>query len=309
MSIRTLVLVPLSLAALALCPLPGLDAEGGAGPVAPRPPAAPAPNPAPNPAGPNQAMALRLFDEAVRWVAKGAQGITQVRDFTVALDAKFDLDGTRHEGPMRLWLQLPDLYRQEMTMSSSMTTKVMNRGNLYVKDAAGQFRHMNRTPDGATSIKQVQDDMERLSDLTTFLTLEGLKGPGVVFEYEGEKSPSGSYARPDGGTWAKIVRKAAGRPNIYFWLAHTKDAQGVMHATFPGVVRVDGEPASNIPTEDFLLQEWREAPPGQPRPYLFPRKILAFQIRPGQQPLNFLTAIVTDLKINTGIDPTRFEPR
>jgi hypothetical protein len=308
MSIRTLVLVPLSLAALALCPLPGLDAEGGAGPVAPRPPApVPAPAPAPNPAGPNQAM-YRLFDGPCAG-AKGAQGITQVRDFTVALDAKFDLDGTRHEGPMRLWLQLPDLYRQEMTMSSSMTTKVMNRGNLYVKDSAGQFRHMNRTPDGATSIKQVQDDMERLSDLTTFLTLEGLKGPGVVFEYEGEKSPSGSYARPDGGTWAKIVRKAAGRPNIYFWLAHTKDAQGVMHATFPGVVRVDGEPASNIPTEDFLLQEWREAPPGQPRPYLFPRKILAFQIRPGQQPLNFLTAIVTDLKINTGIDPTRFEPR
>lgn len=308
MTPRSLALASLALAGLTVCPLPSLSAQGGPGPVA-APPQQPPQQPAANAAGANQAFALRLFDEAVRWVAKGQQGITQVKDFTVALDAKFDLDGVRHEGPMRLWLQLPDLYRQEMTMSNSMTTKVMNRGNLYVRNATGAFTHMNRTADGAGSIRQVQDDMERLTDLTTFLTLEGLKGPGVVFEWEGEKSPSGTYARPDGGTWAKIVRKAPGRPNIAFWLGHTRDAQGGMHATYPGVVRVDGDPVQNIPTEDFILQDWRDSPPDQPRAYRFPRRIMAFQIRPGQPSVNFLTAVVTDLKINTGIDPTRFEPR
>ena len=303
MSYRTLLLRLLAPAALLGLPLAGLSAEGGAGPVPP-----PAPPAVPVPAA-NLATGSRLFDESVRWVAKGAQGIQQVKDFYVALEAKFDLEGSKHEGPMRLWLQLPDLYRQEMTMSNTATTKVLARGNLHVRGQDGTFRHMNRTADGAPAVKQATDDMERLIDLTTFLTLEGLKGPGVTFEFEGEKQPSGDYARPEGGTWAKVVRKAPGRANISFWLANTRDGTGTLRATYPGVVRVDGEPQNDIPAEDYLLHDWRESPAGQPRPFLYPRSIRAFQIRPLQPPFLFLKAFVNDIKINAGIDATRFEPR
>jgi hypothetical protein len=301
-----LLLPSVGLAALLALPLAPLAAQGGPGPT---PPAGPPPAGAPA-AQPNVVLGTRLFDEAVRWVAKGTQGIQQVRDFHISMEAKFELEGTRHEGPMRLWLQLPDLYRQEMTMSNTTTVKVLKAGNLWIRNQSGAFKHMNREgADGVNAVKQANDDLERLRDLTKFVTLEGLKGPGVTFEFEGEKQPSGDYARPDGGTWAKIVRRSPGNPNIYFWLAHTKDAGGVMHASYPGVVRVDGIAAEQIPTEDFLLQGWAESPPGQPRPFLYPTKIRAFQVRPGQPPMLFLQAIVSDIKINTGIDPTRFEPR
>jgi len=309
---RTLALGTLALATLCAAPLPLLGAQGGAGPVppAPVPPPLPAPQaPAMDPAA-GQAFAQRLFDEAVRWVAKGQAGLSKVTDFTVALDARYVVDNTRHEGPMRLWLQLPDLWRQEMTMSNVTTTKIMNRGMLYVREGNDAFRNMNRTADGAGALKQAQEDMIRLEDLTKFLTLEGLKGPGVTFEFDGQRKPWGSYARKDGDqTWLKIVRKAPGKPNISFWLAHEADAQGVARATYPGVVRVDGDPAQGVPTEDFILQDWADSPPNQPRAYRYPRKIVGFQIHPGKEPMNFLTAVVEDLKINTGIDATRFEPR
>ncbi|MFM8980299.1 MAG: hypothetical protein ACKOSS_07550 [Planctomycetia bacterium] len=312
---RSIALGSLALAALALAPQPGVLAQGGGGPVppAPLPPTPVPPRVAPQPpmdAAAGQAYAQRLFDEAVRWVAKGQPGLAKVTDFTVSLDARYVVEATRHEGPMRLWLQLPDLYRQEMTMSNVTTTKIMNRGMLYVREGNDAFRNMNRTADGAGALKQAQEDMIRLEDLTKFLTLEGLKGPGVTFEFDGQRKPSGSYARKDGDqTWLKIVRKAPGKPNISFWLAHEADAQGVAHATYPGVVRVDGDPAQGVPTEDFILQDWADSPPNQPRAYRYPRKIVAFQIQPGKEPLNFLTAVVEDLKINTGIDATRFEPR
>jgi hypothetical protein len=258
--------------------------------------------------GASQALATRLFDESIRWVARGQAGIQKVSDFYVKLNAKFDLEATHSEGPMHLWLQTPDQFRQEMTLSNSRQTKILNRGRLWIAGQDGQFKDMLRTPDGASALKQANDDLERLVDITAFLTLQGLKGPGVTFESEGEKTPSGAFARPGGGTWWKIVRKAQGRPDIFFWLAHEKDAAGVVHATYPGVVRVAGEPQNDIPTEDYLLQNWDDQPGDPPRSFRFPRKILAFQSRPGQPSVNFLTAIVEDIKINATIDQSRFVP-
>ena len=170
------------------------------------------------------------------------------------------------------------------------------------------LKHMNRTADGQGALQQAQEDRERLLTITTFLTLQGLKGPGVTFEYLGETNPSGSYARQEGGSWAKLVRKAPGRPNITFWLAHVADAQGLMRATYPGVVRVDGEPQNNIPTEDYILQDWADRPSDPPRPLRFPRKILAFQIRPDQPPLNFLRAAVAHIEIDAAIHPPPYAP-
>ena len=71
---------------------------------------------------------------------------------------------------------------------------------------------------------------------------------------------------------------------------------------------MDGDAAKNIPTEDYILKEWQDPPPDQPRAYRYPRKIQAWQILGQQQPVRFLSATVDDLKINAGIDPSRFLP-
>jgi hypothetical protein len=288
----------------------------GAPPAVPgQPPAGQPPAGAPNAGAPgapvpgaSQALATRLFDEAIRWVARGAQGIQQVKDFYVALDAKFDLDNTHSEGPMRLWLQTPDMYRQEMTLSNAPQTKILNKGRLWIAGADRKFRDMNRTEDADAALTQAKDDLERLVDITAFLTLQGLKGPGVTFESEGEKNPSGTYAHPAGKTWWKIVRKAPGRPDISFWLDHYTDAAGVEHANFPGVVRVAGDAKANIADEDYILQQWDDRPTDPKRTFRFPRVIRALQRKAGQAPFEFLRAAVTDIKINEGIDPSRFLP-
>jgi hypothetical protein len=297
-----------------------------AGSPAPADTAAPArPDPVPAPAAPAPAqtpapseepshddlahlpLGERLFEESRRWIANGSPSIDPLRDSHFSMDAKFELEGTRHEGPMRLWLQLPDLYRQETTMSNATTVKVLKAGNLWIRNQSGAFKHMNREgADGLQHVRQTQADLDRVRDLTKFVTLEDLKGPGVTFEFQGEKQPSGDYARPDGGTWAKVVRRSPGNPSIYFWLAHTKDAGGVMHATYPGVVRIEGIPIEGVPTEDFLLQDWTDPAPSHGRR---PRRIRAFQARPGEPLLPFLQAQVYDIRLNAGIDARQFDPR
>ncbi len=313
-SFRALRSVPVRLTALgllaALAVSPGRLCAQGGGPSLPPPPAGPS---APAPSAPGQAEANRLFDECVRWIARGAAGISKVNDFFVALDAKFQLDATSSEGPMRLWLQEPDKFRQEMTISNALQMKILDGESLWIAGQDGRFKNMSRTGEGAGALAQAKEDRERLADITTFVTMQGLKGPGVTFEFMGETNPSGDYQRQDvpgqpSGTWLKLVRKAAGRPNITFWLAHATDAQGVKRATYPGVVRVDGEPQNGIPTEDYILQDWNDRPNDPPRPFRFPRRLRAFQLRPGQQPLLFLQAVLLDIKINQGIDPSRFQP-
>jgi len=253
--------------------------------------------------------ARRLFGEARRWIANGTPPINEVRDLTLTLDAKVDLEGMRHEGPLHLWLEPPDRLRQERYMTNTLTAEVLTGDTLHVRDTHSTFQEAPRDADGAASRRRAQADRERWSRLARFLALVDLDGADVAFEYEGEKTPRGNFGRPDGDTWVKTVRKAASRPNIYFWLAHTQDAQGVMHATYPGVVRIDGSPMDGVPTEDFVFRDWREPGSGSLSPYRHPRQILAFQIHPGHQPLNFLTAIVLDHALNAGIDPSRFEPK
>ena len=105
--------------------------------------------------------------------------------------------------------------------------------------------------------------------------------------------------------------QAAGRPNISFWLAYTRDAQGEVVATYPGIVRVDGEPERGFPTEDYILGEW-DSPHSQPRSFRYPRRIEAYSLLSDPQgrstPARFLFAIVEDIKINAGMDATRFQP-
>jgi hypothetical protein len=284
----------------ALASLPFLSgtpahAQGGAG----APPAAP----------PQDAAALgaKYFDDAIRYVARGRQGISTVQDFYVKLDARLMLDDVQQEGQMRVWWQAPDRYRQELTTNNATTTKVLAANGGWMQTPDGRVQTLGRSSEGIRAMNQLKEDRERLADVATFLAPQTLKGPGVTFLFEGFKEGSGTYA----GKWIKVVRKAPGKADITFWIAWSRDPQtGEVVGTWPGIIRVQGDPGQNIPTEDFILREWDSAQ-SQQRAFRYPRRIQAFALLVDPQtgrtvPEPFLTAIVDDIKINAGVDATRW---
>ncbi len=269
---------------------------------------------------PNHVLGARLFDQCIRWVAKGQNGVGKARDFYVKLEADLELEATRHKGPMRIWWKGNDKYRQELTTGGKKTTKILNINRtlkppmsyMWIIQPNGRVRRMHGTPEGARSIAQLSDDATRLGDLAQFITLGELKGPRVIFDYKGTTRGSGTFsskASPS-GMWAKVVRRMPGNANITFWMAYTKDASGNMTAMWPGVVKVDGSAKEKYPDEYYILKQWRDSPPERPRAMRYPRKIEAYSAMPGtgQQPAPFLKADVQDIKINMGIDASLFQP-
>ena len=256
------------------------------------------------PAAVNPAMGEMLFDQCVQWVSMNGQGIVQTNDFYIDLLAELDLDTSTHRGPMRIWWQAPDKYRQELTANRRTTTKILNGDRMWIVQPTGQSQRMHGTAAGVGAIRQLKDDRERLGDLAQFMTLRGLKGPGVRFTFVGPTRGSGTYA----GNWLKITRHAQGGARIHFWLAHTRNAQGQYRATYPGIVRIDGDPARNLPTEDYILKNWVAPRASSPRALRYPSVIEAYSIQRGRAPLRFLRATVRDIKINSGIDASRFRP-
>ncbi|MDF1701927.1 MAG: hypothetical protein P1V36_12280 [Planctomycetota bacterium] len=288
---------PLLVAGLLALPCSLQSAEARGGPAAPKP-ATPASRAA------NAAMGAQIFDRCIQWVAAGQRGITRTTDFHIAVMAELDLDTARHRGPMRLWWKSPDKYRQELTTNKRTTTKILNGDFMWIVHPSARVQRMHGTSEGAGAIRQLKEDRERMADLAQFITLQSLKGPGVTFEFGGERTGSGSYA----GTWLKLTRRAPGAAVMHFWIAFDKDAQGRYLPKYPGVVRIDGDARKKIPTEDFILGDWVSAPQGQPHTYRYPRGIEAYSRLAGQAPVRFLKATVTDIRINTGIQDTRFKP-
>lgn len=269
-------------------PLPA-EARGGA-------PAQPAPVAHPN-------LGAQLFDQCIQWVSMNGRGITQTSDFYIDLIAELDLDTSSHKGPMRIWWQAPDKYRQELTDSRRTTTKILNGDRMWIVQPNGRAHRMHGTANGAGAIRQLKDDRERLGDLAQFMTLQSLKGPGVRFTFVGQTVGNGTYK----GNWLKVTRTATGGATIHFWLAYTKDQRGQYRATWPGVVRIDGDPARKLPTEDYILRNWVAPRAGAPRPFRYPTRIEAYSIERGRS-LRFLLATVRDIKMNSGIDASRFMP-
>lgn len=268
----------------------------------------------PAPANPNDAMGKRLFENCVSWVARGGPGISRANDFYVKLEAELDLDQSRHKGPMRLWWKSNDRFRWELTTGNKRMTKILNvnratqpaRQMMWIVQGSGKVRRMHGTAEGSRAIKQLQSDAERLGDLAKFITLHELQGPGVRFVYAGPRKGKGTYA----GNWVKVSRIAPGAATVHFWLAYQRDQAGQVRATWPGVVRVDGDAKLKIPSEDYILKGWRDSPPGSPRAFRYPQTIDAYSFMPssGQAPARFLRATVQDIKINAGIDDSRFSP-
>ena len=260
-------------------------------------------NPPPR-ANPNQALGNQLFDQCVRWVARGGQGVTRTTDFFIGLTAELDLDTTRHRGPMRLWWKAPDKFRQALTTNNQTTTKILNSDFMWIIHPNNRVQRMHGTPEGAGAVRQLKEDRERMSDLAQFITLRSLKGPGVTFDFNGEKTGSGSYR----GQWVKITRRAPGATLMHFWLGYTKDARGGYQATYPGIIRVEGDARRGIPTEDFILKSWVDSPAGAGPQFRYPRELEAFSISPGKPSLRFLKATVNSIRINSGIPDAQFKP-
>ena len=155
----------------------------------------------------------------------------------------------------------------------------------------------------------MKEDLVRIQDLTQFVTLEGLKGPGVQFEYVGSFEGSGVYA----GVWLKVSRRSPDGRKITFWLAREKGADGHEHATWPGIVRIEGDAAQRLWTEDWVLKEW-DSQRAKPRAFRYPSKIQAWRSNPdpaqakSDPPRRFLAAVIDDIQVNSGIPVTQFAP-
>ena len=244
-----------------------------------------------------------LFDQCVRWVSKGSTGIQHTTDFYINLDAHLVLPGSSHTGPMRIWWQEPDKFRQELTLQGARTTKILNADFMWIIDPRGRVSRVHGKEGARRTIAQLKNDRDRLGDLAKFMTLGALKKPGASFTFQGEKKGTGSYA----GNWLKVTRRAAGAATMHFWLDYARNQQGQYVVRYPGIVRIDGDRRQRIPTEDYILRDWRDSDPRQPRAFRYPRQIEAYSLRAGGAPARFLQATVRDIKINAGIDPTRFQ--
>jgi hypothetical protein len=273
-------------------PPPG-PGPAGAGTGGTAPAAAPAP-------GSSFELGARYFDEAVAYVGRGA-AIGKTQDFTVRLDAKWDLDDNHFEGEEAVWYAAPDRMRTEMTALARTTTKILAGDHAWVVTDRGSVNRIHATPGAEGTLKQMKEDLARVKDLTDFVTLQGLKGPGVSFEWLGAVAGTGSYE----GKWQKVLRRSPDDRRITFWLAYDTDAQGQAHATWPGVVRVEGDAKAGLHTEDWILRDW-DRPASPARPFRYPFKIEAWQRNPDEQaaktdpPKQFLVAFVEDIQRNSG---------
>lgn len=251
------------------------------------------------------------FDHAIRYVADGKAGIHNLTDFYADLQAvNFAVGQSRHQGHMRLWLKTPDKYRFELRErkdprqpNQKITTKILDGGKMWIVHPDGREQRMHGTGGtSAASIRQMQDDRRRLLDLARFLTLDGLKGPGVTFHDEGFTQGSGTFA----GNWIRVRRKIQGGADVLFYLAHVADPRDPRRrrATHPGIVKVEGNPATGEPTEYYLLKNWVRGPQ-----FRYPAKILAYsEAKPGARPNLFLEANPVDVRINTGLQSSLFAP-
>jgi hypothetical protein len=255
------------------------------------------------------------FDQAVAWVNDGKGGIHTLTDFYADLaDVQFNVQGNHHEGYMRLWLKSPGKYRLELRPGAPkqrITTKILNsstapdgrtRDQMWILHPDNRVEALHGRAAGANAIAQMQRDRRRLEELARFLTLEGLKGPGVQFFYEGPRKGSGTFE----GNWLKILRRIPNGADLTFHLAYERDPRDpsgrAVICTYPGVVTVVGDPRSNEPTEYYVLKDWKRGPQ-----FRYPGRIEAYtQDQVGQRPRRFLLAFPRDIRINTGLGDDLF---
>jgi hypothetical protein len=263
--------------------------------------------------GQRLALGARYFDQAIQYVARGGS-LGKATDLYVHLDAKWDLEDNRHEGEQALWYLAPDKMRNETKAMARTTVKILNASRAWVVQpqapADRRVYRIHGTTGAERELAQMKEDLVRVQDLTDFVTLEGLKGEGVTFEYQGSTIGTNAYE----GCWLKVARKSPDGRKITFWLAYEPEgAGGAVRATWPGVVRVDGDPQRGLWTEDWILRDW-DSPSAKRRTFRYPFRVDAWRLNPDPEaakadpPRKFLTAVVDDILVNAGVNLTYFEP-
>ena len=259
------------------------------------------------------ALGARYFDQAIQYVARGG-ALGKASDLYAHLDVVWDLPDNHHEGEQSFWYLAPDKMRTELKALGSTTVKILDADKAWTVipqlPPERRVHRLHGTPGAEDTLAQLKEDLLRMQDLTDFVTLEGLKGSGVTFEYQGSTVGTNQYE----GCWLKVARRSPDGRRITFWLAYEMDgATGSPRATWPGVVRVEGDPAKGLWTEDWILRDW-DSPQAQKRAFRYPFKIQAWRQNPdpalaaSDPPRKFLTAIVDDIAVNAGPDPSRFVP-
>lgn len=297
----------------------GSDAMGpdaahaeGAG-TQPRKPAAGTPK------NPRLVWGATMFDQAIAWINDKKPGVNNIKSFYADLhDVQLDVGDTHQEGFLRLWFLAPDKFRQELRQRREWETtdragnkiltphtiKILAGDRMWVKSSTGVARRVHGTAEGAKSVRQLQQDRDRLADIAKFLTLSGLKGPGVKFEYLGPTEGTGTF----GGKWVKIRRSFPGGATMDFFFAYDVNAnRQVSQVKHPGVVVVMGDAAKREPTEAYVLSKWKKGPQ-----FRFPGKIEAFSRSdwvPNAKYRRFLLAFPNDLRINPHIVAETFDPK
>jgi hypothetical protein len=268
---------------------------------------APPPGPAPRPVDDSLTLGARYFDHAIAWVARGGS-LGRAVNVYVHAEVKWDMEDNRTEGEQSVWFVMPDKMRSEITLRRQTTTKLLSGSKAWVVSPSGKVSRIHATPEAETTLKQMKEDLLRLQDLAAFVTLEGLKGPGVVFQYQGATEGRGVFE----GRWLKVARRSPDGRKMTFWLGYEAGPDGTVRATYPGVVEVEGDAAQRLWTEDWILSDWDSASATR-RPYRYPARIQAWRRNadPGakaEEPHRFLLAAVDDIQVNTDIPASKFEP-
>jgi hypothetical protein len=263
--------------------------------------------PAAKPAGVDDVMTLgaRYFDQSIAWVARGGS-LGRARDVFANAFAILDVPDSDHfEGKLLLSFVAPDKMRQERTSMARTITKILDGERAWEVLADGTAVRIHGRPDAEKDLRALKEDLGRMQDLASFLTLEGLKGEGVLFEFQGAVEGSGVFE----GKWLKVARRSPDGRKMTFWFAYEKDAAGAPRATWAGVCRVDGDPAAGLWTEDWVLKGW-EASEAAPRPYRYPTKIQGWRYPPDERgkATRFAVFNLDDIRINAGIEAARFAP-
>ncbi len=293
-----------------LCALLGLSTPSDLLPEASAEGAGSTPRQPGRPAGkdPTLVWGANMFDQAIRWVNDGKPGVNNVTSFFAHLDdVQLDVEDTHQEGFLRLWFKSPDKFRQEwratrqLAKNTPITTKILRGKHMWVIPANGVARRIHTTPEGAKAVRQLQQDRDRLADIAKFLTLQGLKGPGVSFKYLGPTSGTGTFA----GNWVKIRRTFPDGATMEFFFAYKVNAQRrVEKVTYPGVVVVQGDVQKREPTEAYVLSNWKAGPQ-----FRYPGKIEAYSRREwvkGEEYKRVLLAFPSDIRINPKLLPDTF---